>query len=103
VKYTFLADAQDLEMPNDTPKIQGGFDAAFSNAALHWCKRDPSGVLTSVRKVLKPGGRFIVEMGGFMNCIGKVVPSVQKIRRLSAYYRCKVCFARHYKIKRPQS
>jgi len=70
VKYTFLADAQNFEIPKDTPEIQGGFDAVFSNAALHWCKRDPLGVLTSVRKVLKPGGRFIVEMGGFMNCIG---------------------------------
>jgi len=59
-----------LEIPKDTPGIQGEFDAAFSNAALHWCKRDPLGVLTSVRKVLKPGGRFIAEMGGFMNCIG---------------------------------
>ena len=77
MKYTFLADAQNLEIPKDNPEIQGGFDAAFSNAALHWCKRDPLGVLTSIRKVLKPGGRFIVEMGGFMNCIGKVFPSVQ--------------------------
>jgi SAM-dependent methyltransferase len=75
VKYTFLADAQNLEIPKDM-EIQGGFDAVFSNAALHWCKRDPLGVLTSVRKVLKPGGRFIVEMGGFMNCIGKVLPLV---------------------------
>jgi len=70
VRYTFLGDAQNLEIPKDTPEIQGEFDAAFSNAALHWCKRDPLGVLTSVRKVLKPGGRFIAEMGGFMNCIG---------------------------------
>ena len=71
MRYTFHADAQNLEIPKDTPEIQGKFDAAFSNAALHWCKRDPLGVLTSVRKVLKPGGRFIVEMGGFLNCIGK--------------------------------
>ena len=75
MKYTFLADAQDLEIPKNTPEIQGQFDAAFSNATLHWCKRDPLGVLTSVRKVLKPGGRFTVEMGGFLNCIGKTLPS----------------------------
>lgn len=72
VKHTFLADAQNLEVPKNIPDIQGGFDAAFSNATLHWCKRDPLGVLASVRKVLKPRGRFIIEMGGFMNCIGKV-------------------------------
>ena len=76
VRYTFLADAQNLEIPKDTPEIHGKFDAAFSNAALHWCKRDPLGVLTSVRKVLKPGGRFVAEMGGCMNCIGKVLPSI---------------------------
>ena len=67
-----------MEIPKDIPEIQGKFDAAFSNAALHWCKRDPLGVLTSVRKVLKPGGRFIAEMGGFMNCIGKKVLRSEK-------------------------
>jgi len=42
----------------------------FTNAALHWCKSDPRGVLRSVKKVLKKGGRFTGEMGGFMNCAG---------------------------------
>ncbi|KAF8967096.1 S-adenosyl-L-methionine-dependent methyltransferase [Flammula alnicola] len=70
VKHAFVADAQDLEIPKDDPVIQEKFDAVFSNAALHWCKRDPLGVLISARKVLKPGGRIVVEMGGFMNCVG---------------------------------
>jgi trans-aconitate methyltransferase len=39
------------------------FDAAFSNAALHWI-RDAAGVLGSVRQALVPGGRFVAEMGG---------------------------------------
>jgi SAM-dependent methyltransferase len=106
VKYTFLADAQNLEIPKHTPEIQGGFDAAFSNATLHWCKRDPLGVLNSVRKVLKPGGRFVVEMGGFMNCIGRVLWSEkQKPQTVfdGPYHRCKVCFARHSEIKEPRS
>ena len=39
------------------------FDAAFSNAALHWI-RDAAGVLSSVRRALVPGGRFVAELGG---------------------------------------
>jgi len=38
------------------------FDAAFSNAALHWMTR-PADVIASVRKALKPGGRFVGECG----------------------------------------
>ncbi|KAJ7465299.1 S-adenosyl-L-methionine-dependent methyltransferase [Mycena latifolia] len=71
--YAFVADVQDLNISmaafnNGDPEFK--FDAAFSNATLHWCKRDPAGVLESVKKILKPGGRFVVEMGGAMNCIG---------------------------------
>ena len=43
------------------------FDAVFSNAALHWMKRDPDAVIMSVHRALKPGGRFVAEMGGFGN------------------------------------
>ena len=39
-----------------------GFDAVFSNAALHWMKR-PDEVLGCVRAALRPGGRFVAEMG----------------------------------------
>ena len=53
-------------------KVGTKFDAVFTNAALHWCKRDPAGVLESAKRVLKPGGRIVGEMGGFMNCIGAV-------------------------------
>ena len=44
----------------------GEFDAAFSNAALHWM-RDQQAVLAGVRRALKPGGRFVAEMGGHGN------------------------------------
>jgi len=40
------------------------FDAVFSNAALHWMKEDPDGVIAGVKRALKPGGRFVGEMGG---------------------------------------
>ncbi len=43
------------------------FDAVFSNAALHWMKRDPSAVVAGVYRALKPGGRFVAEMGGAGN------------------------------------
>jgi hypothetical protein len=38
------------------------------DAVLHWCKRDPAGVLEGVKSVLKPGGVFVGEAGGFQNC-----------------------------------
>ncbi len=42
------------------------FDAVFSNAALHWML-DPAAVATGVFAALKPGGRFVGEMGGAGN------------------------------------
>ena len=42
------------------------FDAVFSNAALHWV-RDQDAMLAGVRRALRPGGRFVAEMGGHGN------------------------------------
>jgi SAM-dependent methyltransferase len=42
------------------------FDAVFSNAALHWV-RGQDAMMAQVRRVLKPGGRFVAEMGGHGN------------------------------------
>ncbi|MEZ4553732.1 MAG: methyltransferase domain-containing protein [Dehalococcoidia bacterium] len=41
-------------------------DAVFSNAALHWMTR-PEDVLRRVAAALRPGGRFVAEMGGGRN------------------------------------
>jgi SAM-dependent methyltransferase len=41
-------------------------DAIFSNAALHWVP-DDDGVGRSVARALKPGGRFVAELGGHGN------------------------------------
>ena len=45
--------------------FDGAFDAAFSNAALHWipaAEQMPS--LRAIHSVIEPGGRFVAEMGG---------------------------------------
>jgi SAM-dependent methyltransferase len=42
------------------------FDAVFSNAALHWM-RAAEAVVQSVHRALKPGGRFVAELGGAGN------------------------------------
>ena len=47
---------------HDLP-FRAEFDAVFSNAALHWML-DPPAVAASVFRALKPGGRFVGEMGG---------------------------------------
>jgi SAM-dependent methyltransferase len=39
------------------------FDAVFSNAALHWM-RDPARIVRNIARALRPGGRFVAEMGG---------------------------------------
>ncbi|KAF9009690.1 S-adenosyl-L-methionine-dependent methyltransferase [Cyathus striatus] len=70
LKHAFVCDAHALQLPDEISQITTAFDAVFSNAALHWCKRDPPAVIAGVRRVLKTGGRFVGEMGGFMNCIG---------------------------------
>lgn len=46
--------------------FDGEFDAVFSNAALHWM-RPAEAVLAGVHRALKPGGRFVAEMGGHNN------------------------------------
>lgn len=58
----FVADAQALDLAGQALRF-GQFDAAFSNAALHWML-DPDAVASGVYSVLRPGGRFVGEMGG---------------------------------------
>jgi SAM-dependent methyltransferase len=54
----FVADAEDMDLARF-----GQFDAAFSNAALHWML-DPDAVASGIFAAVKPGGRFAGEMGG---------------------------------------
>ncbi len=53
-------------MAERLPFTDASFDAVFSNAALHWV-RDQDAMMAEVHRVLKPGGRFVAEMGGHGN------------------------------------
>jgi trans-aconitate methyltransferase len=53
-------------VPGQSLAFDREFDAVFSNAALHWM-RPQEAVLDGVRRALKPGGRFVAEMGGHNN------------------------------------
>jgi trans-aconitate methyltransferase len=65
-----VADAANFTV--DTP-----VDAVFSNAALHWVK-DADGVAKSVARALRPGGRFVVEMGGKGN-VQTIIEAVREV------------------------
>lgn len=51
-----IADAERFSMPEP-------FDAVFSNAALHWVK-NASQAAACIASALRPGGRFVAELGG---------------------------------------
>jgi SAM-dependent methyltransferase len=61
------ADARDFD-------VEEPFDAVFSNAALHWID-DQEAVLRSVADALRPGGRFVAELGGSGN-VAAIVDAV---------------------------
>jgi SAM-dependent methyltransferase len=53
------------------------FDAVFSNAVLHWVK-DAAGAIASVRRTLRPGGRFVGELGG-EGCVAKIRAAIGEV------------------------
>src|SRR5277367_7185539 len=53
-------------VPGQSLAFEREFDAVFSNAALHWMHPQDQ-VLAGVARALKPGGRFVAEMGGHNN------------------------------------
>ncbi|QQP88206.1 methyltransferase domain-containing protein [Skermanella sp. TT6] len=55
--------------------VGGGFDAVFSNAALHWMLR-PDDVIAGVWNALRPGGRFVGEFGGAGN-VARIVHALE--------------------------
>lgn len=51
--------------------MTGAWDKIFSNAAMHWILRDrattPPAFFAAVYRALRPGGKFVFEMGGHGN------------------------------------
>ncbi|GAB1520854.1 hypothetical protein RhiTH_003943 [Rhizoctonia solani] len=74
----FLCDVQNLVVPDEFKSLVGTFDgkrssqyfSVFTNAALHWCKQDPRGAVRTAKALLKPGGRFVGALPGYMNAVG---------------------------------
>ena len=69
--------ARDLDarvMDGERLSFHEEFDAVISNAALHWMKR-PAAVIDGVWQALRPGGRFVAEMGGAGN-VATVVDAI---------------------------
>jgi trans-aconitate methyltransferase len=62
------------------PFADASFDAVFSNAALHWM-RDHEAMLAQVFRVLRPGGRFVAEMGGHGNIAAVRVAFIAALAR----------------------
>lgn len=52
-----------VESSAEEMRFSNEFDAIFSNAALHWMK-SPERVVRNIARALRPGGRFVAEMGG---------------------------------------
>jgi trans-aconitate methyltransferase len=75
LKFT-LADARALQ-------FEEPFDAVFSNAALHWIPEAGS-VVESIARILKPRGRFVLEMGGHGN-VARIVNALSTVLREAGY------------------
>lgn len=62
---------QDCRYLEDSTKLEAGaYTKVFSNAALHWILRDSATRLSVLRgacNALRPGGKFVFEMGGAGN------------------------------------
>jgi trans-aconitate methyltransferase len=70
-------------MQGQALEFEAEFDAVFSNAALHWM-RPPQDVIAGVARALKPGGRFVAEMGGHGNAASVIVALTAVLERRGA-------------------
>ena len=62
-------------MAGERLAFDGEFDAVFSNAALHWM-HDADAVIAGVQRALRPGGRFVGELGGH-GCVARIVAALR--------------------------
>lgn len=61
-------------------EFRSEFDLVFSNAALHWMP-EADAVAAGVYSALKPGGRFVAEMGGHAN-VASIVTAMRAAARM---------------------
>ncbi|RFZ82271.1 class I SAM-dependent methyltransferase [Mucilaginibacter terrenus] len=61
------------------------FDAVFSNATLHWIKKADAAI-KCVYDSLKPGGRFVAEMGGKGN-VQHLIAATRQVLRKHGYHK----------------
>ena len=64
-------------------RLDDQYDAVLSNAALHWI-READAVVECVARALRPGGRFVLEMGGKGN-IQRIVAVLESVLKEHHY------------------
>lgn len=70
-------------MGGEDLRFDAEFDAVFSNAAMHWMI-DADAVIEGVWRALRPGGRFVSEMGGAGN-VAKIRSALNSALRAHGY------------------
>ncbi|CAE6367356.1 unnamed protein product [Rhizoctonia solani] len=85
VQEVLCCDIQKLIGTESMMRLQGGFDAVYTNATLHWCNQDPYSAVRAIKSLLKPGGRFVGELCGHGTGMGLrcVIAQVLKARGMS--------------------
>ena len=71
--------------------FEAEFDAAFSNAALHWVLEQDAAI-AGVRRALKPGALFVAEMGGHGNVASILVALRAAAKRVGVPFGHPYCF-----------
>ena len=77
------------------------YDVIFSNAALHWV-RDHTSVLEGIRNALAPGGKILLQFGGYGNA-GAVMRLMDTFIEAEGYQRYFQDFVFPYYFPRPDA
>ncbi|MBS1197665.1 MAG: putative methyltransferase [Proteobacteria bacterium] len=80
--------------------FQEEFSLVFSNAALHWVK-DHRPVLAGIARALKPGGRAVLQMGGYGNA-AEIIAAFDRVRARPEWQNFFVNFELSYGFHRPE-
>ncbi len=70
---------QVIQASGENLPFENEFDAVFSNAALHWMT-NARAVAEGILRALRPGGRFVAEMGGHGN-VAAIVTALRAVAR----------------------